>query len=203
MAMLTKDDILRGLDAMAKEASIIIDLSIYGGAALAIAFDIRHATRDVDAVVRGNPDFVRQAAEKIAEEEGWPDDWLNDGVKGFTSCNEQMQLMVGFEASTSGGLRIHIPTPQYLFAMKCMAMRPEGIDGSHDISDIKALAVAADIKSAEDALALVSSFYPASRIPPKVMFGVEEIMEQLAASGARKSEEAPEQSSTAKKARKI
>jgi hypothetical protein len=206
MAMLTKDDILRGLtklDAMAKEASVIIDLSIYGGAALAIAFDIRHATRDVDAVVRGNPDFVRQAAEKIAQEEGWPDDWLNDGVKGFTSANEQMQLMVGFEASSSGGLRIHIPTPQYLFAMKCMAMRPEGIDGSHDISDIKALAVAADIKSAEDALALVSSFYPASRIPPKVTFGVEEIMEQLAANGARKSEEAPEQSSTARKVRKI
>jgi len=206
MAMLTKHDILRGLtklDAMAKEASVIVDLSIYGGAALAIAFNIRHATRDVDAVVRGNPDFVGQAAAKIAKEEGWPDDWLNDGVKGFTSGNEQMQLMVGFEASTSGGLRIHIPTPQYLFAMKCMAMRPEGIDGSHDISDIKALAVAADIKSAEDALALVSSFYPASRIPPKVMFGVEEIMEQLAASGARKSEEAPEHSSTAKKARKI
>jgi hypothetical protein len=100
-------------------------------------------------------------------------------------------------------LRIHVPTPQYLFAMKCMIMRPEGIDGSHDISDIKALAVAADIKSAEDALALVSSFYPASRIPPEVMFGVEEIMEQLAASSAWKSEEASERPSTAKKARKI
>jgi hypothetical protein len=202
MAMLTKEDILRGLtklDAMAKEASVIVDLSIYGGAALAIAFDLRHATRDVDAVVRGNPDFVRQAAAKIAEEEGWPDDWLNDGVKGFTSGNEQMQLMVGFEASTSGGLRIHIPTPQYLFAMKCMAMRPEGIEGSHDIADIKALALAADIKSAEEALALVSSFYPASRIPAKVMFGVEEIMEQLAASSACKSEQAAERSRTAKK----
>jgi len=206
MAMLTKHDILRGLtqlDAMAKDAGVIVDLSIYGGAALAIAFDIRHATRDVDAVVRGNPDFVRQAAAKIAQEEGWPDDWLNDGVKGFTSDNEQMQLMVGFEASTCGGLRIHIPTPQYLFAMKCMAMRPEGIDRSHDISDIKALAVAADIRSAEDALALVSSFYPASRIPPKVLFGVEEILEQLAASGAWKSEEASEQPGTAKKARRV
>jgi hypothetical protein len=186
VAMLKKEDILRGLgklDQKAKAAGVIVDLSIYGGAALAIAFDIRHATRDVDAVVRGNPDFVRRAANEIAEEEGWPDGWLNDGVKGFTSSNEKMQLMVGFEASAEGGLRIYTPTPEYLFAMKCMAMRPEGIDGSHDISDIKALAVAAGIKNPEEALALVGSFYPASRIPPKVRFGVEEIMEQLAASG--------------------
>jgi hypothetical protein len=44
-------------------------------------------------------------------------------------------------------------------------------------------AVAAGIKTAEEALALVGSFYPASRIPPKVLFGVEQIMEQVAASG--------------------
>jgi hypothetical protein len=187
VALLKKQDILRGLsklDAKAKAARVIVDLSIYGGAALAIAFDIRHATRDVDAVVRGDPSFVRHAASEIAKEEGWPDDWLNDGVKGFTSSDEKMRLMAGFEASADGGLRIYTPAPEYLFAMKCMAMRPEGIDGSHDISDIKALAVAAGIKTAEEALALVASFYPASRIPPKVLFGVEEIMQQLAASGA-------------------
>ncbi len=182
--MLKKEDILRGLrrlDALAQEAGLMVDLSIYGGAALAIAFDIRNATRDVDAVVRGNPDFVRRAAVQIAQEQGWPQSWLNDGVKGFTSAHEKMQLMAGFEGSQAGGLRIHTPTPEYLFAMKCMAMRPEGIGGSHDISDIRALALAAGIKDKDDALALIESFYPASRIPPKVRFGVEEILENLAA----------------------
>jgi hypothetical protein len=193
MALLKKDDILRGLrrlDAKAKAAGVIVDLSINGGAALAIAFDIRHATRDVDAVVRGNPDFLRRAAADIAHEEGWPVDWLNDGVKGFTSANEKMQLMAGFEARGDGGLRIHTPAPEYLFAMKCMAMRPEGIEGSHDISDIRALAIAAGIKNAADALALVEAFYPAARIPPKVRFGVQEIMERLADSGARRTAKA-------------
>jgi len=187
MALLSKEDILRGLkklDAKARQAHVIVDLSIYGGAALALAFDIRHSTRDVDAVVRGNPDFVRRAAAEIAIEEQWPEDWLNDGVKGFTSSNETMQLMIGFEGSTQGGLRIYTPTPHYLFAMKCMAMRPEGIEGSHDISDIKALAVAAGIKSADEALELITSFYPASKVPPKTLFGVQEIMQQLSASGA-------------------
>ena len=179
MAMLKKDDILRGLrkiDAKAKEAGVIVDLSVYGGAALAIAFDIRRATRDVDAIVHGAPDFLRRAATEIALEEEWPADWLNDGVKGFTSANERMRLMEDFEASETGGLRVHVPVPEYLFAMKCMAMRPEGLQGSHDISDIVALADEADIKDAEEALSLVEAFYPAARIPPKVRFGVEEIM---------------------------
>lgn len=182
MALLKKEDILRGLrkiDVKAKAANIVIDLSIYGGAALALVFDLRHATRDVDAVVRGKPDFLRQAAIEVATEEGWPQDWLNDGVKGFTSAHEKMRLMEDFEASTVGGLRIHTPTPEYLFAMKCMAMRPEGLEGSHDISDIEALADAAHIVDAPAALALVQEFYPAARIPPKVKFGVEEIMERV------------------------
>ncbi len=182
MVMLKKEDILRGLtkiDVRAKAAGILVDLSIYGGAALAIAFNIRHATRDVDAVVHGAPQFLRIVAAEIAAEESWPQNWLNDGVKGFTSASEQMRLMVGFEASAKGGLRIHLPTAEYLFAMKCMAMRPEGIEGSHDISDIEALANEANIADAADALSLVEAFYPAARIPPKVRFGVEEIMERV------------------------
>src|SRR5438132_464742 len=109
MAMLTKDDILRGLrkiDAAAKGSGVLVDLSIYGGAALAIAFNLRNATRDVDAVVQGSPEFLRKAASDVAEEEGWPQDWLNDGVKGFLSDNEQMFLMENFAAGPEGGLRI-------------------------------------------------------------------------------------------------
>lgn len=186
--LLSKDDILRGLrslDAKAKASSVVVDLSIYGGAALAIAFDIRKATRDVDAVVRGDPTFLRRAAAEVAAEEGWPEDWLNDGVKGFTSARETMNLMRGFDASSeTGGLRIYTPAPEYLFAMKCMAMRPEGIEGSHDISDIESLAEQASIKDSAAALEIVESFYPASRIPPKVRFGVQEVMERVEAKRA-------------------
>ena len=181
MTMLTKEDILRGLreiDAKAREAGVLADLAVYGGAAMIIAFDIRQATRDVDAVVRGAPDFLRAAAAEIAEKEGWPLDWLNDGVKGFLSGEEEMSLMESFQGSSEGGLRIHVPSAAYLFAMKCMAMRPEGIDGSHDISDIEALARKIGVRTASEALSLIEGFYPSARIPPKVRFGVEEIMER-------------------------
>jgi hypothetical protein len=189
--MLTKDDILRGLhkmDEKAVESGVLVDLSIYGGAALAIAFDIGQVTRDVDAVVRGAPDFVRAVAAEIAEQEGWPHDWLNDGVKGFLSSSEEMLLMESFPGSPRGGLRIHVPSPAYLFAMKCMAMRPEGLDGSHDISDIEALAGILGVENSSEALSLIEGFYPSSRIPAKVRFGVEEIMERLS---SRRGPDAP------------
>lgn len=56
----------------------------------------------------------------------------------------------------------------------------EGIEGSHDITDIERLAKEIGINDAGAALALVEAFYPSARIPPKVRFGVEEIMERMA-----------------------
>lgn len=182
--MLDKAAILRGLrkiDARAKAAGMVVDLSVYGGAALALAFNLRETTRDVDAVVRGAPDFLRAAVADIAREEGWPPAWLNDGVKGFVAEREKMELMEAFQSGAGGGLRLYTPAPEYLFAMKCMAMRAMDFEGGHDVADIDALADLADVRDVESALSLVEAFYPASRIPPKVRFGVEEIMERVAA----------------------
>lgn len=171
-------DGLRRLDELARAEGLLIDLAVYGGAALALVFDLRQATRDVDAVMRGNPAFLRAAVRQVALEKGWPPEWLNDGVKGFLSAHEEMTLLREFPG-TAGGLRIHVPTAEYLFAMKCMAMRPEGLDGARDIEDIRALARIIGLRSAAQALRIVEQFYPAGRIPAKVAFGVEEIMERL------------------------
>jgi hypothetical protein len=184
MGLLNKADILHGLellDQRARQDGIAIDVSIYGGAALVLAFELDRVTRDVDVAVKGNVDYVRQLAAEIAEAQGWPESWLNDGVKGFLSAQEEMRALDGFaQDGEGGGVRIYTPVPEYLFAMKCMAMRPEGLDGSHDISDIEFLAGEIGIQNAESALALIEEFYPRSRIPAKVAFGVEEIMERIA-----------------------
>ena len=182
MSQLEKSDILRGLtivDERARSENILVDLSIYGGAAMVLAFDARQATRDVDAVVNGAPDFLRRIASEIAREEAWPDDWLNDGVKGFLSHHEQMMLMAAFPAGDGVGLRVHTPSPEYMFAMKCMAMRTEGLDGSRDISDIELLIGITELQDVETALRLVEAFYPAHLIPPKVRFGLEEIVGRI------------------------
>lgn len=170
---------------MAREAGVTIDLAIYGGAALSMEYNMRDSTRDVDAVVRGNPTFVRNASKTIADEMGWTDSWLNDGVKGFLSSKDTTSLRAfkDFEqiSDSSGGLRIYTPTPEYIFAMKCMAMRSQSDGGTSDYSDIEKLAEILDIKSPQEAIDIVESFYPASMITPKTLFGVQEIMERILA----------------------
>ena len=54
------------------------DLFIVGGAAMAVAYDARLATTDVDAVFVPSKE-VRIAASRVAQERGLEEDWLNDG----------------------------------------------------------------------------------------------------------------------------
>ena len=156
-----------------------IEVSVYGGSALMLIFDWRAATKDVDGVFDIDRDRVRRLAAGVALNRGWPADWLNDGVKGFLSMRdheEGMKPLRGeFPSAEEPGLRIFVPRPEYLFAMKCRAMRLGGVDESRDIEDIRRLAAEIGLQSAEEAMDLVSSFYPHSQLQPKVRFGLEEI----------------------------
>lgn len=55
-----------------------------GGAVMTVMFHARQATRDVDALIL-SPEarVVRDLARAVAEERGWPADWLNDAAKGY------------------------------------------------------------------------------------------------------------------------
>jgi len=90
------------------------------------------------------------------------------------------KLLVGtYPSEEEPGLRVFIPKPEYLFAMKCRAMRIGGIEQSQDIEDIKGLAAAIGLKSAQEAMDLVQAFYPRHMIEPKTQFGLEEIFSKL------------------------
>jgi len=166
-----------GRRAWAEGASI--EIAVYGGSALMLVFDWRAATKDVDGVFENDRAIVRRLAADVAAERGWPSDWLNDGVKGFLSTRDGeagMKHLTGeFPSTDEPGLRVFVPRPEYLFAMKCRAMRLGGVDENRDIEDIRHLAASIGINTADDAIALVSSFYPRLHLQPKVQFGLEEI----------------------------
>lgn len=103
---------------------------------MALAFDTHRSTRDVDVVIHSAPDFVRNVAAEIGESRGWSAEWLNDGAAGFVAVEEKIDLMQRFSPPGGAGLRVQTPSAEYLFAMTCMAMRPEGLDGKRDRSDI-------------------------------------------------------------------
>jgi hypothetical protein len=73
-----------------------------------------------------------------------------------------------------------VPSPEYLFAMKCRAMRVGGVEESTDIDDIRQLAGEIGLTTANEALDLIAAFYPDNLIEPKTRFGLEEIFEKLA-----------------------
>lgn len=167
------------LGELAVAAGKIVEISVYGGAALVLTLRHRPATRDVDAVFEADRAFIRQSAEAVAAEFGWRDDWINDSVKGFLSRADTEHgakaLFKNYPEEGPAGLRVFVASPAYLFAMKCLAMRAAEATERGDIDDIRRLGVELGITSLDQAIAIVSRFYPADALPPKTRFGLEEL----------------------------
>lgn len=151
------------------------ELCLFGGTVMVLAFSARISTRDVDALFQPTP-LIRDLAKRIGEEQSLPTDWLNDGVKGFVSARHE---------TTAGNLpqfphlRLTMPVPEYLLAMKCMAARLGGTTGeSSDMPDIMFLIRHLQLRSAAAVLEIVGQYYPANRIPVKTQYLVEGLFEE-------------------------
>ena len=81
---MTAEDIKRYLTELNDELrsmDVKGEICLYGGAVMALAYDARPDTDDVDAVFRPS-EQIRKAAVRIANRNNLPPDWLNDAVKG-------------------------------------------------------------------------------------------------------------------------
>ena len=90
-----------------------------------------------------------------------------------------LEYALAYPSEDLPGLRVYTAKPEYLFAMKCRAMRVGGVETNSDIDDIKLLARAIGLKSSRDALTLVEKFYPQNMLQPKTRLGLEEIFSNL------------------------
>jgi hypothetical protein len=177
-SVLTRESILAALRALSDELgrqNVTGEVCLFGGTVMMLAFTARLATKDVDALFQP-VQVIRQVALRIAAEQGLPPGWLNDGVKGFVSARHE---------TTTGNLpqfphlRLTMPVPEYLLAMKCMAARlGGGADEPSDVADIVFLIRRLKLASAKEALDLVGQYYPASQIPVKTQFLVEGLFDE-------------------------
>jgi len=172
-----------------------VEIVIYGGSALLLTLNRQINTGDVDAVFEGNKDFIKKLAAELAEEFGWDENWLNDGVKGWLSTGDAdpdvKALFKTYPTEDQPGLRVYAAKPEYLFAMKRRAMRVGGVETNSDVDDIRLLARAIGLKNSQDALTLVEKFYPQNMLQPKTRLGPEEIFSSLGIDQPAPSSDAP------------
>jgi hypothetical protein len=143
------------------------EVCIYGGAVMCLVFDARPATKDIDAVFRPAQQ-IRQAAERVAQAHNIRGDWLNDAVKGFVVPHAQRVL---FDFSH---LKVYVPEPDYLLAMKAIAARVDETDRE----DAELLIKLLKLKTPDEVFAIVEKYYPRHQIKPATQFFIEEIFGQ-------------------------
>jgi hypothetical protein len=160
------------LNEQLRKNGVTGEVCLVGGAAMILAFGSRESTRDIDALVMA-PAGVRTAVAQVAEANGFPPNWLNDGAKGFaagqsTEMKDILQL---------SHLRVLVPPAEYILAMKCLAARV-GLD-EHDKEDTKFLMQHIGLRSPDAVLAIVEKYYPRERIPAKTQYFIQEACDEL------------------------
>lgn len=162
-----RSEIIAALTALAAELEqrgTSAEMYVVGGAAIALAFDERRATRDIDAVFEPKS-LVYEAAAVVAERLGLPPGWLNDAVKGFLEGDDPAAAPV----LDLPGLRCLAASPETLLALKVLAHRV-----GEDEDDVRLLAAELGLEDADGILAVAERVY-GDRLDPAARFFVEEM----------------------------
>jgi hypothetical protein len=144
------------------------EISLYGGAVMCLVFQSRPSTKDVDAIFEPSA-VIEEIVKKVGIEKKLPEDWLNDGVKGFV-VEHPRQIFLELSHLT-----IFTPDPEYLLAMKCLAARIDSTDNG----DIRFLIKKLGLVSPEQVFGVVQKYYPKNQIRPATQYFIEELFESV------------------------
>lgn len=125
MTLLSQQAIKRALTRLGELAQTNghqIELLAVGGAVMVLAYNARLATHDVDVFILSPKEarIARTLAQQVAQEFEWPDDWLNDGAKGFL-----VGISKGPVIFSAPGIVVKRPEVAQLLAMKLSAWRDD------------------------------------------------------------------------------
>jgi hypothetical protein len=163
-----RDEIVRALSALGRrlhERGVVGEMYVVGGAAMAMAYDLRRSTRDIDAVFEPKM-VIYEAAAQVAEELGLPVGWLNDAVKGFLVEDPEAAPVLDVP-----GLRCLVASPRMLLALKVLAHRVD-----EDEDDVGLLAQMLGLTTSAEVLEIAESVF-GDRLDAAARFFVQELFE--------------------------
>jgi hypothetical protein len=171
-SVLSKEKMLECLRLLGKELSELGmkgEILLTGGAAMCLVHSARDMTKDIDALYEPKS-AINKIAAAIAEREGLPPDWLNDGVKGFVGANAPTEDFITFD-----GLHVQTVSAEYLLAMKLVSARY----GETDYGDIRFLLDKLNIATVEAATDVLLSYFPEGQVLPKTQYLIEELIDSI------------------------
>jgi predicted nucleotidyltransferase len=145
---------------------LVADIYVIGGAAMAMAYDARRATRDIDAVFQPHG-AVLEEAWAVADELGLPRWWLNDQASVYVASGGDEQAPRVFEHP---GLRVSAASAEHLLAMKVLAAR------RRDIDDIRFLVAWMRLTTVGAVLAVCAEVFPEEPVPPRARLVLEDAL---------------------------
>jgi hypothetical protein len=147
-----------------------LEIAVYGGSALMLASNFRFATEDVDVsrLQQPWPEWLRTIIENLAQQNGWTEDWFNDGVVFHLSAladpaEDHLEFGTFPRGPEEPGLMVYLPSARYLLALKLKAIRVnDPLRGEQERLDILNLMKVVGVSSAEEAIALWARYFPNS-----------------------------------------
>ena len=169
---LTRARIIQALNLLgelAEQEQVTLELCIYGGSAMMLAYSARETTKDVDVIARPS-EIALRLARSVAERLGMDESWLNNEVRHFVSIEGTYAPLEvqGLEEAAKRRLKITRPSANYLLAMKCLAGR-SGLPGfPGDLEDIRFLVRKMGLRTSAQVEEHLERFYPHEALTPKV-----------------------------------
>ena len=144
------------------------DLLIAGVAAVALLWDERRITNDIDVVSEGMTPQLRDAISRVARDNQLDPAWFNDAAKVAAPRLKVTDPKLVYDGLM---LRVYAAPVKYVLAMKLFAARET------DKRDIPALMEAAGIQSRQELYDLVTAAYGSHLILPPTAYIIEELWE--------------------------
>lgn len=158
MAGITKDLLLKAFSRMGELAhgqGMKLEICLYGGAVMMLAYNTRQMTKDVDAVIEPSA-LGWRLARQVGEEFGLPDAWINDDVKVYLAPSGQTRLLP-WEAD---GIALTAPTAGYMLALKALACRQPLPGFQGDFADLRFLIRKIGVRSVDEIQDHIDKYYP-------------------------------------------